>query len=196
MGMVRGIKEGNIRDYLKRIEEARKAVTGIEILSGTEVDILEDGSLYLSDDSLVHLDWVVASIHGNFQLSRDKMTERLIRAIEHPAVCVIGHPTARLLLKRDGIDFDVEAVFQAAKEHKVALELNASIYRLDLNDILCKRAKDMGIPITIDCDAHHPRELDYRFGIFQARRGWLEKGDVLNTQSFEKLQQWIKARKR
>lgn len=191
MGMVRGIKDGNIDEFLAKVEEARRNVPGIRIFAGAEVDIETDGSLYLSDESLAKLDWVVASVHGKFQMDRKDMTARLIRALEHPSVCVLGHPTARLLLQRPGIEFDVDAVFNAAKKHGKALELNASVYRLDLNDVLCKKAKDMGIPICIDSDAHKALEMDYRFGIAQARRAWLTKEGVLNCRSLKDLEKWL-----
>ncbi len=192
MGMVKGIKEDNIDEYLKAIEAVRKKVPGIRIFAGTEVDIQADGSLYLSDKALAKLDWVVASVHGHFQQGREEMTERLLRAIEHPAVCVIGHPTARILLERPGIEFDIEAVFTAVKKKGIALELNASVYRLDLHDVLCKKARDMGIPLCIDSDAHKAIDLDYRFGIAQARRAWVSKDDVVNCWPLKTLEAWMK----
>lgn len=191
MGMVFGIKENNINEYLEKIEEARKAVKGIEIFAGAEVDILEDGSLYLPDSILKKLDWVIVSVHGNFNLSSDAMTKRIIKALKHPHVHAFAHPTSRLLLKRDPISYDTDAVFKVAAEHKVALEINASKDRLDLNDVLARKAKEMGCMIVIDSDAHHARELDYRFGITQARRAWLEKGNVLNTMSVAQVKKWM-----
>lgn len=191
MGMVFGIKEKNIKEYLGMIEEARTKVKGIEILAGSEVDILEDGSLYLPDSVLKKLDWVVASVHGHFNMPKDAMTKRIVRALKNPYVNVFAHPTSRLLLKRDPIDYDFDEVFSTAAKHNVALEINASIYRLDLNDVLARKAKDMGCKITINSDAHHPREFDYRFGITQARRGWIEKGDVINTMTFAQLKKWM-----
>ncbi len=191
MGMVAGIKKGNIKEYLKLIEKARKAVPGIRIFAGTEVDILDDGSLYLDDKVLAQLDWVVASIHGNFKMSREDMTNRLLRAIENPHVRLLAHPTARKLLKRDPIDFDVDKVFRAAAESGVALEVSASVDRLDLNDVLCKRAKDLGCTLIINADAHNPGELNYVYGITQAQRGWLTKADVLNTLPLKKFEAWL-----
>lgn len=192
MGMVYGIKEKNIKEYLQKIEEARKAVPGIKILAGTEVDILEDGSLYLSDKILKQLDWVVASIHGNFNMSSSDMTKRILRGLHNPYVNLFAHPTSRLLLKRAPIEYDMEEVMKAAKKNNVCMELNASVQRLDLNDVYLKRAKELGVMICIDSDAHHPREFDYRFGISQARRGWLERANVLNTRSFADVQKWMK----
>jgi DNA polymerase (family X) len=187
MGMVQGIKEGNIDQYLEMIKQARKEVKGIDILAGAEVDILEDGSLYLPDSLLKKLDWVVASVHGNFKMSSSDMTKRVLRAVNNPYVCVLGHPTARLLLKRDPIEYDFDEVFKAAAKNNVAMEINASIFRLDLNDVLARKAKEAGCKISINSDAHHPREFDYRFGITQARRAWLEKGDVINTMTITSL---------
>ncbi len=191
MGMVQGVKEGNIRQYLGLIDDARKTVKGIDILSGSEVDILEDGSLYLPDKILKQLDWVVVSVHGNFKLSSAQMTERIIRALKNPYAKVFAHPTSRLLLKRDPIDYDIDAVFRCAADHGVCLEINAAVDRLDLNDVLVRRAKDAGCTITINSDAHHPGEFDYRYGISQARRGWLEAKDVVNTRTFSQLKEWI-----
>jgi DNA polymerase (family X) len=191
MGMVRGIKEENIDEYLGMVEKARKDVKGIEILAGAEVDILEDGSLYLSDKSLKKLDWVVASVHGNFKLPKDVMTRRIIKGLSNPYVRIFAHPTSRLLLKRDPIEYDIDAVFALCKEKNVALEINASIFRLDLNDVLARKAKEAGCMIAIDSDAHHPREFDYRFGITQARRGWIEKKDVINAMTFAELKKWM-----
>ena len=191
MGMVKGIKEQNINEYLRKIADARKQVPGIRIFAGAEVDIQEDGSLYLSDKALAKLDWVVASIHGKFQMSREDMTKRLLRAIEHPAVNLIAHPTTRMVLQRPGIEFDVDAVFAAAAKHGVALEMSASVYRLDLNDVLAKKAKDMGVMLCVDSDAHGASDLDYRFGIMQARRAWVTNTDVLNCKTVKEVEKWM-----
>jgi DNA polymerase (family 10) len=190
MGMVQGIKEDNIREYMNMIEYARKQVKGIEIMAGAEVDIMEDGSLYLSDKALKHLDWVIISVHGNFKMSSKDMTNRILKALRNPYVSMFAHPTSRLLLKRDPIEYDIEEVFATAAKHSVALEINASIQRLDLNDVLARRANEAGCMITINGDAHHPREFDYRYGITQARRAGLEKGDVVNCKTFAQLEEW------
>ncbi len=192
MGMVRGIKEGNIAEYLALIAEAQTEVKGVDILSGAEVDIMEDGSLYLPDAVLNQLDWVVVSVHGNFKLTPEKMTERIIRALKHPHVHVFAHPTSRLLLKRDPIEYDVDAVFRACADLGIALEINSSHERMDLNDVLVRRAKEAGCVFCIDSDAHRAGELDYRFGITQARRGWLQKKDVCNTQTITQVHTWLK----
>ncbi|HLD08294.1 MAG TPA: DNA polymerase/3'-5' exonuclease PolX [Candidatus Peribacterales bacterium] len=182
MGMVKGIKNTpqSLREYLKKIAQARKKVSGIHILTGSEVDILKDGSLYLPDELLKELDFVIAAIHQNFHDSPEANTKRLIRACENPYVHALGHPTTRLLGKRMGIEFDVEAVLKAAKENDVWIELNASHERLDLPDVHLKRAKELGVKVMIGSDAHSTKGLDYGFGIMQARRGWLEKSDVVN----------------
>jgi len=195
MGMVQGIKEKNIKEYLKMIDEARKEVKGIEIFAGTEVDIMEDGSLYLSDDVLAQLDWVTASVHGHFKMTPKDMTARIVRALKNPHVCLFAHPTSRLLLKRDPIEYDFEEVFSTAAKNNVAVEINASIQRLDLNDVLARRAKEAGCRISINSDAHHPGEFDYRFGITQARRAWLEKKDVINTMTLAEFKKFLTSRR-
>lgn len=187
MGMVKGIKKENIKQYLKMIEYVRKAVPGIKILAGTEVDILEDGSLYLPDDILKELDWVVASVHSNFKQGKEVMTKRLISAMNNPYVKMIGHPTTRLLGSRAPIEIDFEEILQAAKNRGVALEISALTERLDLDDIHAKMAKEAGVLLAISSDAHVISQLSLRYGIIQARRGWCEKGDIINTLSFEKF---------
>ena len=182
MGMVKGIKENNIAQYLKNIEEARKKVAGIDILAGAEVDILADGKLYLPDDVLKKLDWVVVSIHSHFKQSRSTMTKRILRALQNPHVNLFAHPTARILGRRPEIECDMDAILKEAKKQKKYLELNASPERLDLSDVHCKRAKELGVKICINSDAHSVQGFDYRYGVFQARRGWLEKKDVVNTE--------------
>ncbi|MBI3336627.1 DNA polymerase/3'-5' exonuclease PolX [Candidatus Peregrinibacteria bacterium] len=194
MGMVRGIKPKNIKKYLREIHKARLAVPGIHILAGAEVDILADGSLYLPDSVLAKLDLVVASIHQNFRQSRVQLTKRVLRAIENPYVHILGHPTGRIIGKREAVDLDIDAVLRAAKKNGKVIELNASPVRLDLNDVHLKRAKELGVTICINSDAHSPAHLSYQYGIFQARRGWLEKKDVLNTLPWERLHNWLKKR--
>lgn len=182
MGMVKGFaKDGsNMQEYLEALREARKKVKGIQILSGAEVDIEKDGSLYLPDSLLKELDWVVASVHQGYHDSVEENTKRLCTAIQNPYVRTIGHPSARLIGKREGITFDIDTVLKAAKKHGVCMELNTSVERLDLRDIHLKRAKDLGVRISIGSDAHSPTGIQYDFGVAQARRGWLEKADVVN----------------
>lgn len=195
MGMVRGVKKETIKQYLKAIAEARRAVTGIHILAGAEVDILKDGSLYLDDNLLVQLDWVIASIHQIFRDSREANTARLIKAMENPHVCAIGHPTTRILGKREPMDINIDAILTEAKKYHRALELNASPVRLDLQDIHLKRAKERGVTVVVNSDAHSASGLDCRYGIMQARRGWLEKNDILNAKSWGELTKWLEGRR-
>lgn len=192
MGMVKGIKEKNIEEYLKKIEDVRKKIHGVHILAGTEVDIEKDGSLYLPDEFLRKLDWVVASVHSNFKMSSVEMTKRLMKAIEHPYVKVIGHPFTRKILERAPIDFNFTEVAKHAKKFGVALEINASPERLDLPDIYIRQAKELGTMLTIDSDSHDKDGFNFRFGVAQARRGWCEKGDVLNTLSWEEFHKKLK----
>ena len=191
MGMVFGIKQNNIKNYLAKIQKARLAVPGIHILAGAEVDILADGSLYLPDSVLANLDIVVASIHQNFRQSRSQATKRILRVLENPYVHILGHPTSRIIGKREEVDLDIDAVIRAAKKYGKAVELNASPDRLDLNDVHLKRAKELGVKICINSDAHSSSGLSYRYGMFQARRGWIEKKDILNTLPWEKLKEWL-----
>ena len=195
LGMVKGIKEDNLDQYLAMIAAARKAVPGIEIFAGAEVDILPDGRLYLSDAALAKLDWVVISVHQSLRQPREEMTERICRALAHPAACLLAHPTARLLGDRLGIEVDLERVFATAKRHGVALEHNASPERLDLCDMHLARAKELGVPVCVNSDAHAVDGFDYRFGISQCRRGWVEPGDVLNTRSADGLRMWLDRRR-
>ena len=195
MGMVRGAKEGNIEEYLAKVEAARKAVPGIRILAGVEVDILPDGSLYLPDKILKKLDWVNASIHAHFQLDRAAQTKRFIAAIHNPLVHCIAHPMTRMVAERDGIEADWDAVFVAAVGMGTAIELNASVRRLDLNDVLARRAKEHGVTFTIGSDAHAIRELYKGHGILQAQRAWLTKKDVLTCKTFTELEAWRKKKR-
>ena len=197
MGMVKGVKKTrkSVQAYLKKIEEARKAVPGIHILAGVEVDILKDGSLFLPDELLKEFDWVVAAVHQYFHEAPEQTTARLINAMKHPLVHLIGHPTSRLLGKRAGIEFDVDAVFKAAKKYGVAMELNTGHDRLDLNASHLRRAKELGVTICISSDAHAPQGLEYSFGIAQARRGWLEKGDIVNMRPWQEFEKWRKRKK-
>ncbi len=191
MGMVYGIKEENINAYLEKIEEARKNVPGIHILAGSEVDILEDGSLYLSDATLKKLDWVAVSVHGNFKMTEEAMTARILKALDHPSVRLFAHPTSRKLLQREAIQYDMDAVMKKCAEKGIAMEINASADRMDLNDQHARRAKELGVMLSINSDAHRPGGLDYRFGVVQARRGWCEKKDILNTKTWKQLEKWL-----
>ncbi len=167
------------------------------MLAGCEVDIRADGSLDFPDEILAQLDLVQVSIHSRFKMSRDDMTARIVRAVKHPLVHILGHPTGRLIGERAPYEVDMEAILQAAKAGGVAMEINASPSRLDLNDVHARRAKDLGIPITISTDAHTIPHLDFmRYGVAVARRAWLTPAEVLNTRSEQGLQAWLRAKSR
>ena len=188
-----GLDEKRVRGQKADIEAARKKVRGITILHGIEVDIMSDGSLDLPPAVLRALDLVIGAVHSRFEMPRDAMTARILKAISTGLLHVFGHPTGRLINRRPPYQVDLEAVFAAAKEHRVAVELNAHPDRLDLSDIYVKRAKELGLTITINTDAHSPADLRVmKFGVFTARRGWLEKADVLNTKSPSALQTWLR----
>ena len=160
----------------------------IRILTGIEVDILADGTLDLADEVLAQMDVVIASIHTRLDQSREEMTARILRAIENPNTRILGHPTGRMLLRREPYLFDTGAVLRRAAELGVAMEHNASPNRLDLNDRDLRLAREMGCKIVINTDAHNTREVaDMRFGILQLRRAWLSPQDVLNALPVEQF---------
>ncbi|MEQ9399672.1 MAG: DNA polymerase/3'-5' exonuclease PolX [Longimicrobiales bacterium] len=195
MAMVQGLTPERAREQWAEIAEVRERVEGIEILASCEVDILKDGSLDMPDEILEGLDLVVVSVHSFMDQDKTTMTDRVIRALEHPEVDILCHPTGRRLGKRDAFAMDVEAVLEAAAEFDVAVELNANPQRLDLNDVHVSRAKELGVKVVISTDAHSPRGLDHmRFGVDQARRGWLEASDVLNTMSADDFAAWRRRR--
>ncbi len=182
LAMIKGLDEDRLKQQAEEIEKVKEMHKDFFILKGIEVDILEDGSLDLDDEALASLDVVVAAIHSRFKLSKKKQTQRIIRAIEHPLVNIIAHPTGRLIGTREGYELDMEEIFYCAKDSGTILELNAQPDRLDLNDVNLKLAKEIGTKIAISTDAHNTDNLLYmRYGINQARRGWIEKGDVINT---------------
>jgi DNA polymerase (family 10) len=192
MAMVQGLTPERAREQWSEIEEVRERVEGIEILRSAEVDILKDGSLDLPDDVLEELDVVVVSVHSFMDQDRKTMTDRVLRAIRHPLVDILAHPTGRLLNRREPYELDVEAVLATAAERDVAVEVNANPNRLDLSDVHVFRAKELGVRVVISTDAHSPRGLDnMRFGVDQARRGWLEPGGVLNTMEVGELRAWL-----
>ncbi|MFZ5627270.1 MAG: PHP domain-containing protein, partial [Bacillota bacterium] len=153
------------------------------LLKGIEVDILPDGRLDYPDEVLASFDFVIASVHSGFKQDEKLMTRRLLRALEHPAVTMLGHPTGRLLLARPGYQVDLEEILQAASRYGKAIELNANPYRLDLDWRWCRRARELGVKIAINPDAHRREELGYvLYGVNIARKGWLTAKDVLNSQ--------------
>jgi DNA polymerase (family 10) len=182
LAFANGLTDERAVAHLQRIREVEKKVQGIRIFAGIEVDILGDGSLDLSDSVLEQLDIVIASVHSQFNQDRAAMTDRLLKAISNPNTSLIGHPTGRILLRRDAYQFDLDGIFKAAAKHKVAMELNSYPDRLDLSDVHLRMAKQHGVKIVINTDSHHTSHMEkMRYGIKQARRAWLTKADVLNT---------------
>ena len=183
LAMTNGLDDARALAHVKRIREVDKEMKGrIRVLPGIEVDILADGTLDLEDATLAEMDIVVASVHTHFNQTSEEMTARVLRAIENPHVRILGHPTGRLVLKREPFAIDIEQVLQRAAALGVAVEHNAAPARADLNDVNLRRAKELGCKIVVDTDAHATEELDQmRYGILQLRRAWLTAGDVLNT---------------
>ena len=193
LAFANGLDDTRAVAHIARIREAGKKIEGITIFAGIEVDILADGDLDLSDDVLAQMDLVIASVHSVFNQDSAKMTERLLKAIENPNTSIIGHPTGRILLRRDAYAFNMSAVLTAAAKHKVAMELNSYPDRLDLNDVHLRQAKQQGVKIVINTDAHHTSHMEkIRYGILQARRAWLTKDDVLNTLPAQKFAKAMK----
>jgi DNA polymerase (family 10) len=188
LAFANGLDDKRALEHIQRIRAANDSMEGIRIFAGIEVDILGDGTLDLSDEVLQQMDVVIASVHSHFGQSPSEMTDRLLRAIANPNTSMIGHPTGRLLLRRDAYPFDMDAVLKAAVHHKVAMELNSYPDRLDLCDRHLRLAKQHGVKIVINTDSHHVSHLEkIKYGITQARRAWLRKEDVLNTLPMEKF---------
>jgi DNA polymerase (family 10) len=196
LGVTGGLSMERHAEQQGAIEAAQKELgDSILILHASEVEIKADGSLDYPDEFLATLDLVVASLHTSLRQPREKVTERLLNAIRNPHVDIIGHPTGRLIPEREGADLDMDAVLAAAAESGVALEINAHPARLDLEDVYARRAKEMGIPISINTDAHSEADLDMLFyGVATARRAWLTAEDVINTWGTEKLLKWLQKR--
>lgn len=192
MAMLEGLDPKRARKQWKEIEQVREQVPEIEILRSAEVDILKYGTLDMPDDVLEELDLVLISIHSFFDLDKKRMTDRVLKAMSHPTVDILAHPTGRKINSREPIALDVQAVLEAAAELSVAVELNANPRRLDLSEAHVHRAKELGVPVVISTDAHAPAGLDdMRYGIDQARRAWLEAKDVLNTRTAKQLKKWL-----
>lgn len=188
-----GLDAEQVFENIKRIDKLNEKFDNFTILKGIEVDILEDGSLDLPDDVLKELDIVLGAIHYRFNLSREKQTERFLRAMDNPYLNILAHPTGRLINEREPYDIDLEKIMQKAKENNCILEINAQPSRLDLNDIHSRAAKEIGVKLVISTDSHSTAQYDYmRFGIGQARRGWIEKKNVINTRNIDELRKLIK----
>jgi DNA polymerase (family 10) len=177
-----GLDEKRMAAHIKKIHAANEKGLGIRVFAGAEVDILKDGGLDYSDEILAQLEVVVCSIHSYFNLDRAAMTARMLATIENPYTQIIAHPTGRLLLRRDPIDYDMERVLEACAKHGVAMECNSYPDRLDLKDVYLRMCKDRGVKVVISTDSHSGANLSFiRHGVTMARRGWLEKHDVINT---------------
>ena len=191
--VARGLSADRLLAHCDAIDALNERLRGIRLLKGLEVDILEDGSLDMPDAVLAKLDICLGAIHSAFGLSRKKQTERVIRAMDNPHFHILAHPTARLIGQRQACRLDMEQVMDAALERGCYLELNAQPQRLDLNDVHCRMAKERGLKVAISTDAHSSGQLEYlRYGVGQARRGWLEKQDVLNTLGLKALKKALK----
>ena len=188
LAMANGLDETRALEHAQAIREIDQRLPGISLLAGIECDILSDGRLDLSEDCLAELDIVIASVHSAFGQGEREMTDRVLRAVESPVVDVIGHPTGRLLLRREPYRLNIEELIESAAHHGVALEINSQIHRLDLNDTHAKLARDRGVQLVVSTDAHTPDSfglLDW--GVLVARRAWLEPSDVLNTYPVNEL---------
>ncbi|SFS72708.1 DNA polymerase/3'-5' exonuclease PolX [Marininema halotolerans] len=191
-----GLTAEDLKKQREEINAVNEELSGITVLAGVEMDILPNGQLDFPDEVLKELDWVIASVHTAFQQDEDTITKRMLQAMENPYVHMIAHPTGRLLNRREPYRVDMDRVFQCAKETGTILECNSNPYRLDLNDAYLRRAKEEGITIAINTDAHSPQGMELiRYGIGTARRGWLEAKDVLNTWPLEKVLSRLQAKK-
>jgi DNA polymerase (family 10) len=191
--VARGMDAKGLARKVKEIDGLNKKLKGITLLKSVELDILVDGSLDLPDSILKELDFVICSIHYNFNLPKAKQTERVIKAMDNKYVNIFCHPTGRLINERPAYEIDLEKVIKAAKERGCYMELNAHPDRLDLDDVHCQMAKELGVKVAISTDAHSLNDLDLiRFGIGQARRGWLGPGDVINTRRLPELRKLLK----
>jgi DNA polymerase (family 10) len=189
IGVTQGLDADELARRIEEIERLNEKMEDLRLLSSVEVDVMEDGSLDLPDDVLENLDLVIFAIHSHFDLPADRQTERIIRAMDNPNCNILAHPTGRQIGKRPGYEVDMGRLMEAAVERGCFLELNAQPDRLDLDDVYCKMAKERGLKLAISTDAHGTEELRFmRYGVYQARRGWLEPGDVLNTRDWDELQ--------
>lgn len=191
--IAKGLNKKELFNQIKTIDKLNEKLNNIVILKASEVDILEDGSLDLSDDILKEIDLTVCSVHSQFKLSQTRQTQRIIRAMDNPYFNILGHPTGRLIGTREAYDIDLEKIMRAAKERGCFLEINAQPSRLDLNEIACKMAKDMQLKLAISTDAHSTQQLNnMQYGIYQARRGWISADDIINTRSLAELKKLLK----
>ncbi|MFH1823982.1 MAG: DNA polymerase/3'-5' exonuclease PolX [Candidatus Firestonebacteria bacterium] len=191
--VARGLDKKSLLVQIKTIRKLNEKLKDFYVLSGSEVDIKSDGSLDYNDDVLNELDFVIGSIHTNFNMKKDEMTKRVIKAIRTKKMHIFGHPSGRLLGEREGYEIDLDEIIKAAKDYGVALELNAYPKRLDLIDVYCKVAKEKNVLVCLNTDAHSKENLNWMsFGVITARRGWLEKKDVLNCKELKDLLNFLK----
>jgi len=191
--VARGLDKRRLLQQIDAIDGINERVKGITVLKGIEVDILDDGSLDLPDDVLQRLDLVVGAVHSQFRLPRTRQTERILRAMDQRCFSLLAHPSGRLLGERDAYNVDMERVIRHARERGCYLELNSQPQRLDLTDVYCQMAHDEGVLVSINSDAHAASDFDgLHFGISQARRGWLEKRDVLNARPLAELRKLLR----
>jgi DNA polymerase (family 10) len=194
--IARGLPPGAVRKQWAEIDRVNAKLTGVRILKGSEVDILEDGSLDFDDELLAGFDYVVVSVHSRFNMPEAEMTARVCKALSHPRATMLGHATGRLLLRREGYKINLDEVLKCAAKHGKMIEINAQPTRLDLDWKYVKQAKAMGIPIVINPDAHSTGELAlYKYGVDVARRGWLTKADVFNTRTLPEVMKELARRK-
>jgi DNA polymerase (family 10) len=195
VSVANGLDEKRMAAHIQKIREVNDRGLGIRLFAGSEVDILKDGALDYPDELLAQLDVVVCSVHSYFNLERAEMTDRMLAAIENPYAQIIGHPTGRLILRREPLDYDMEKILDACAKHRVAMECNSFPDRLDLNDIHLRMCKERGVKVVISTDSHRTPNLAYiRHGVTVARRGWLEKNDVLNTLPADELLEALRAK--
>jgi len=192
-----GLDEKQLAKQKKEIdklnEKFKKQKLDFKILQGAETNILKDGSIDINDKALKNLDYAIAGVHSSFKLSKEKMTERIIKAIKNPYIKIISHPTGRLLKRRDEYEIDFDKILKAAKDFNTILEINANPIRLDLNEVNIKKAIKAGVKLSINTDVHDKSQFNLmEFGIYQARRGWAEKKDVVNTFNINKLMKLFK----
>lgn len=198
LGIVSGLAPEDVPKQREEIDRANAELGGdFTVLHGIEVEVRADGSLDYDDEVLARFDIVQASVHTSLRQPREQITQRMLNAIRNPHVDIIGHPRGQLIPDREPADLDMDAIFEAAAEHDVALEINANPRRLDLDDMHARRAVEMGIKLTISTDAHHPEEFDLmHYGVATARRGWVSAAHVVNTWPLDAVMEWVKGRRK
>ena len=193
LSVANGLDEKRLREQMELIDKLNEEIDGITILKGLECDILEDGTLDLPDSVLKELDLVLGAVHYKFNLSKKEQTKRVIKAMQNPYFNILAHPTGRIIGHRNAYEIDMSELFRACKNESVYLEINAQPERLDINDIYAKEAKEEGVKLSVATDAHDPMSLRFmEYGINQARRGWIEKSDLINTRTLKELKGLLK----